>query len=51
MLSLSLGAICPRPVTAWPGTIVIPARATEEVPINPLRLILFVDPLFMIYLI
>jgi hypothetical protein len=36
MLSLSLGALCPKPATAWLGIIVIPAAATAVVPRNVL---------------
>jgi hypothetical protein len=32
MLSLSLGALCPKPATAWLGMIVIPAAAMAVVP-------------------
>jgi hypothetical protein len=47
ILSLSLGAICPRPATAWRGITVNPASVTAEVPRKPRRVIVFEDFCFM----
>jgi hypothetical protein len=43
MLSLSLGALCPKPATTWLGIIEIPAATAAVVPRNDLLETDFLD--------